>query len=270
MFDRLFEKSVAITGIGQSEVGRPSSRSAMRLTLDAALEAIADAGLTREDIDGVACWPGDNNNGNSFSPVGPNALLSALGPEGQLVRRRLRRPRPAGRRDQRRDGHRRRPVPPRAGVPHHHRSQRARLIDKTAAALTNKSVGPRQQLFWQWYTPFNVLSAVNLMAMYAQRHFHEYGTTPEQLAQIALTCRRNAALNPKAVFRTPMTHGRLHGVEDDLDAAAHVRLRRALRRLHRHRAVARRRRARRPATRRSASRRSAPRCTSPGRGTRSR
>src|ERR1700757_2556214 len=79
MFDRLFEKDVAVTGIGQSEVGRPSLKSAMRLSLDASLEAIADAGLRREDIDGVACWPGDNNSGNSFSPVGPNALLSALG-----------------------------------------------------------------------------------------------------------------------------------------------------------------------------------------------
>lgn len=77
--DARYEKNVAITGIGQSEVGRPSSKSAMRLTLDAALEAISDAGLQRSDIDGVACWPGDNNNGSSFSPVGPNALISALG-----------------------------------------------------------------------------------------------------------------------------------------------------------------------------------------------
>ncbi|MGE8202026.1 MAG: thiolase family protein, partial [Variovorax sp.] len=75
----LFEKHVAITGIGQSEVGRPSNRSAMRLSIDAALEAIADAGLQRSDIDGIACWPGDNDNGNPFSPVGPNALMSALG-----------------------------------------------------------------------------------------------------------------------------------------------------------------------------------------------
>src|SRR6202007_1219072 len=73
------EKSVAITGIGQSEIGRPSSKSAMRLTIDAALEAIADAGLTRDDIDGAAGWPGDNNNGDGFSPVGPSALISALG-----------------------------------------------------------------------------------------------------------------------------------------------------------------------------------------------
>ena len=79
MFDHLYEKNVAIAGVGQSEVARPSDKSAMRLTLDACLEAIADAGLTRKDIDGVACWPGDNNNGNSFSPVGPNALIGTMG-----------------------------------------------------------------------------------------------------------------------------------------------------------------------------------------------
>jgi acetyl-CoA acetyltransferase len=80
-----------------------------------------------------------------------------------------------------------------------------RLADKGASALTRKTPGRDSSFFWQWYTPFNVLSAVNLMALYAQRHFHDHGTTPAQLAQIALTCRRNAALNPKAVFRSPMT-----------------------------------------------------------------
>lgn len=58
MIEQRYERDVAITGIGQSEVARPSSKSAMRLTLDACLEAIADAGLERHDIDGVACWPG--------------------------------------------------------------------------------------------------------------------------------------------------------------------------------------------------------------------
>ena len=41
--------------------------------------------------------------------------------------------------------------------------------------------------------------------MTAQRHFHEYGTTREQMAWIALNARRNAAKNPKAVYREPMT-----------------------------------------------------------------
>src|SRR5260221_2482561 len=41
--------------------------------------------------------------------------------------------------------------------------------------------------------------------MMASRHFHEFGTTREQLAWIALNGRRNAAVNPKGVYREPMT-----------------------------------------------------------------
>jgi acetyl-CoA acetyltransferase len=41
--------------------------------------------------------------------------------------------------------------------------------------------------------------------MFAQRHFHEYGTTREQLAWIALNARRNAELNPKAIYTAPMS-----------------------------------------------------------------
>jgi acetyl-CoA C-acetyltransferase len=36
-------------------------------------------------------------------------------------------------------------------------------------------------------------------AMVAMRHMHEYGTTPEQLAEIAVTCRYHAVRNPEAV-----------------------------------------------------------------------
>jgi len=204
VFDRLFEKDVAIAGMGQSEVGRPSSKSAMRLTVDACLEAIADAGLERSAIDGVACWPGDNNNGDSFSPVGPNALKSALGLNVNWYGGGYEGPGPLA-------GVINGAMAIAAGLCRHVLVFRtitessARAKNKAASALTNKTVGRDTSYFWQWYTPFNVLSAINFMAMYAQRHFHDYGTKPEQLAQIALTCRRNAMLNPKAVFRSPMT-----------------------------------------------------------------
>jgi len=48
-------------------------------------------------------------------------------------------------------------------------------------------------------------AAANWIAMVAQRHFHEYGTTREQLAQIALVARRNAARNPNAIYRDPLS-----------------------------------------------------------------
>jgi len=202
--ERLFEKNVAITGIGQSEIGRPSNRSAIQLSVDAALEAIADAGLERDDIDGIASWPGDNDNGNPFSPVGPNALMNVLGLKVNWYGAGYEGPGPL-------TGIVNGAMAIATGLCRHVLVFRtiteasARQHSKNASALTNKTAGRDSSYFWQWYTPFNVISAVNLMALYAQRHFHEYGTTSEQLAQIALTCRSNAALNPRAVMRKPMT-----------------------------------------------------------------
>ncbi|MEU7134627.1 acetyl-CoA acetyltransferase [Streptomyces sp. NPDC046261] len=42
-------------------------------------------------------------------------------------------------------------------------------------------------------------------AMAARRHMHQYGTTLEQLADIAVQTRANAACNPHAMYRTPIT-----------------------------------------------------------------
>jgi acetyl-CoA C-acetyltransferase len=46
---------------------------------------------------------------------------------------------------------------------------------------------------------------VGSYAMVAQRHMHEYGTTSEQLAEIAVTMRQHASLNPHAKYRDPIT-----------------------------------------------------------------
>jgi acetyl-CoA acetyltransferase len=57
----------------------------------------------------------------------------------------------------------------------------------------------------QWTLPFGAASAANWIAMMAQRHFHEFGTTREQMAWIAINARRNASRNPNAVYREPMS-----------------------------------------------------------------
>lgn len=49
----------------------------------------------------------------------------------------------------------------------------------------------------------NVL--VGAYAMAARRHMHQYGTTSEQLAEIAVVTRRHAGLNPQAMYRDPIT-----------------------------------------------------------------
>jgi acetyl-CoA acetyltransferase len=48
-------------------------------------------------------------------------------------------------------------------------------------------------------------TVMNSYALVATRHMHEFGTTAEQLAEIAVTIRRHAGLNPAAKFRDPIT-----------------------------------------------------------------
>ena len=43
------------------------------------------------------------------------------------------------------------------------------------------------------------------LALWAMRHFHQYGTRHEHLGRIAVTSRRHAGLNPRAVLRDPIT-----------------------------------------------------------------
>jgi acetyl-CoA acetyltransferase len=57
----------------------------------------------------------------------------------------------------------------------------------------------------QYETPYGELSPISAYALAAARHMHEYGTTPEQLAEVAISSRRWGALNPRAVLREPIT-----------------------------------------------------------------
>ena len=49
------------------------------------------------------------------------------------------------------------------------------------------------------------MTLVSSYAMVAQRHMHQYGTTSEQLADIAVSTRQHASLNPDAKMRQPIT-----------------------------------------------------------------
>jgi acetyl-CoA acetyltransferase len=190
-----FESRVIVSGIGLSATGRGLDRSGRDLALDAALEAIADAGLTPDDIDGLASmpfgdrppeeitdalglkldWMGGSNSGAQLGVIINAAMAIASG----ICRHVL-----IFRSVQRLGG----------------------LLGSASGALP-AAEGP-----WEWHVPFHEYSAVNLMAMQARRHMFQYGTTKEQLGWIALTGRHHAEMNDKAVLRTPMT------MEDYLNA----------------------------------------------------
>jgi acetyl-CoA acetyltransferase len=195
------EQRAIISGIGQSAVGRRLDRDGLDLTIDAALEAISDAGLTVEDIDGLATYPGGSGGYPGFSGPGSPAVQDALrlsvnwhsgGIEGpaqiQAVVNAV--------------------MAISMGLARHV------LVYRTVTEASAQGSGRRPAIgsgnhtavgSHQWQLPFRAFSAANWLAVYAQRHMYEFGTTEEQMAQIALNGRRNAALNPKAVFRAPLT-----------------------------------------------------------------
>jgi acetyl-CoA acetyltransferase len=198
------ERGAAISGIGQSAVGRRLGRDPMDLTLDACLAAIEDAGLDRSDVDGLATYPGGWFGPRGFSGPGISEVQDALrlnlswfsgGPEqpGQLG-----------------------PVidaiaAVACGFARHVLCFRT-VWESTAQGGGGRAgigggggPGFRASGFTEWTLPFGAASAAVWIAMFAQRHMYEYGTTREQMAWIALNARRNAARNPKAVYRDPMS-----------------------------------------------------------------
>jgi acetyl-CoA acetyltransferase len=65
--------------------------------------------------------------------------------------------------------------------------------------------GPDLSLTGQFQTPYQLPVPIGHYAMMAARHMHEYGTTSEQLAEIAVAARLWAQLNPKAWSREPLS-----------------------------------------------------------------
>lgn len=205
----ILERRACITGLGQSDVGRRLMRDPLELTLDACLAAIGDAGLRREDIDGLATYPGGGGpagfSGASLTEVHDALRLDLAWYEGGMES-----PGQLG-------SVINACMAVACGLATHVLCFRS-VWEATAAAKGGGigvaaaagaaqagGGGFRASGTMQWTLPFRAFSAANWIALFAQRHFHEYGTTKEQLGQIALTARRNAGLNPKAVYREPLT-----------------------------------------------------------------
>lgn len=196
------ERRAAITGIGMSAVGRNLGKTAFELTIDSIMEAIADAGLRVQDIDGICTTPGasetpgmapvplaDLKNAlnlklNWFSSIqeGPGQLGAVMAPVLAVS----------------------------AGQARHVICFRTAI--QYSAAQQEKARRPqpgdvaKRWNRWQgWTTPFNGLSPIHVHAMMTKLRMHKYGLKREQLGAWAVNDRKNAQLNPRALFRSPMT-----------------------------------------------------------------
>jgi acetyl-CoA acetyltransferase len=190
-----------ITGIGMSEVGVRLTRSALGLTVDAVREAIADAGLTLDQIDGVSTYPGKMQAFLGFSPVSTDDVIEVLGLKTRWH---------AG------TGEATAQLGAITDAASAVKAGQARHVIAfrtvyEAAALARPDEYPPMQRRTdvtggsQWVSPFGAFSAACWTAQFATRHMKRYGLTREQLAQVAINDHRNAVLNPRAIVRAPLT-----------------------------------------------------------------
>ncbi|MFF7378759.1 acetyl-CoA acetyltransferase [Streptomyces massasporeus] len=184
-------RKVAVVGVALSDCGRVDDVTPYALHAQAARRALADAGLDRSLVDGFA-----SAGLGTLAPVEVAEYLglrptwvdstSVGGSTWEVMA--------AHAADAIAAGH------ARAVLLVYGSTARA---DVRAGRRTGTlSFGTRGPL--QFEVPYGH-TLIAKYAMAARRHMIEYGTTIEQLAEVAVQARANAALNPEAMFRTPVT-----------------------------------------------------------------
>ena len=182
------QRGVIIAGAAETnELGKLPGYSTLGLHIEGALNAVADAGLTIRDIDGIA----------TVSAPGPVQVAHALGITPDWI-----------------DGTsvggtsfllhvRHAAAAIRAGYARtilitHGESGRSRVDVARMAPAPTSPAG-------QFETPYGTLGPTTTFTIPALRYMKEYGLTHEQLAYVAVAQRRWAAKNPRATFRDPIT-----------------------------------------------------------------
>jgi acetyl-CoA acetyltransferase len=196
------EKNTAITGLGQSEIFRKPTVLPFELAVRACEQAIADAGLGADDIDGLCAWPGmpaGTVAGHGAAAISDLAaslglklnwwssadMAAQLSPIMEAV------------------------AAIAAGYATHVLCVRAlgeRWVPSYGSAAARAGGGRMTASgFMEYILPYQAPSAAIWCAIHASTHMTRYGITREQMSAIPITQRRNAALNPKAIYREPIT-----------------------------------------------------------------
>ncbi len=187
--------SVAIVGIGCSRFARELDDSGADLAVAACAEAIRDAGLKPEEIDGIATYLG----AYEHAPLGEVVPRLGLRPDRLKLQSDVMALAPAAI----------------TGVLDAVNAVKEGRCHTIVAYKANKWTrgkppGPPTQESriggpQQFELPYGNTMTAQTLAMWAMRHFHEYGTRHEHLAAIAVTNRRHAGRNPRACLREPIT-----------------------------------------------------------------
>ena len=195
-----FEDKVALTGVGQSRIGRRLGIDPLELALDAATAAVADAGLTMADIDGLSTYPGAGAP-DGFSEGGIMSLEEALqlrptwvnggmdlpGQIGSIVTAML---------------------AVASGLCRHVLCVRTVWESTHTELVRAGGWGLPSGLasgMMEWRLPFGAVSAANWIACHASAYMDRYGAGRELLGHVAINARANAGRNPEALYRHPLT-----------------------------------------------------------------
>ncbi len=178
----------SIAGIGATDFSRHSGRSDLSLATEAALAAVADAGLEPSAIDGIVRCDSDL--------VRPNDLVTSLGLDGLDYFSEVG---PGG-------------VAPSAMVGE---AVAAILAGMATTVLVFRALNGRSgrryglspvtatrvggnNTYDEFFAPYGMLTPGQIFGLLAQRHMTDFGTSEKDLAGIALACRARANANPAA------------------------------------------------------------------------
>lgn len=182
----------AIVGIGETEVGKLHGRSVDTIHMDAMKAAVEDAGLQPAQVDGLLTNQPINDFYRSYA-----SHLAALGGL-----------QPTYATDLGLGG-----ATPAAMAQHAAMAIDAGMAETVLCVHGRKPATGKEEPFRasirngaeDFEHPFNVIGAPAQHAAVARRHMHEFGTTSEQLAAIAIAARKHASLNANATMRDLMT-----------------------------------------------------------------
>ena len=178
--------SVCIVGVDESdELGTLPHKSQLTLHVEAVRNAVRDAGLKIGDVDGVF----------TAGQHSPATIGEALG----IVPRYVDGTTVGGCSFIIMVGH--------ALLALHHGLCDVAVVCHGESGRSQVGVTPRRDtaIPGQYEAPFGFGGASTMFGMITTRHMHEHGTTLEQWAQVAVSTRQWAALNPKAKNREPIT-----------------------------------------------------------------
>lgn len=180
-----------IVGIGETSYSKKSGRTVLDLASEACQKAIEDAGLQREDVDGIVSF-------NFNDSVPAISVATALGIPGAMYAV-----------DYASGGNAANLIvlaavaALEAGLATHvvcYRAMNGRSGFRLGGGREMKAAGITQHT-----APYGWITYPQAMAMWCRRHMIRYGTTSEQLAAVAISTRANAVANERAMQRQPIT-----------------------------------------------------------------